>query len=124
MLNTETGVLHQLLSVLDQFPEGAIAISVYCGGAFIVLLSWYFITKPYSKFCAVSSLVLFALLVTPTVSEGNNAGLSPAIFGLLFGVVTKDHSLIWFNAAAIVFVIGLGLLSGFCIMKFLRARAS
>ncbi|MBF7682742.1 hypothetical protein I2F27_05255 [Acinetobacter sp. B5B] len=123
MLNTQTGVLHQWLSVLDQFPEGAIAISVYCGGTLIVLLSWYFITKPYSKFCAISCLVLFSLLVTPTVSEGNNAALSPAIFGLLFGVLTKEHSLIWFNAAAIVFVMGLGLLCGFFIMKFRRARA-
>lgn len=122
MLNTQTGFLHKLLSLLDEFPEGAIAISVYCGGAFIVLLCWYLITKPYSKFCAVSSLVLFALLVTPTVSEGNNAALSPAILGLLFGILTKEHSLIWFNAAAIVFVFGLGLLCGFFIIKFLKAR--
>lgn len=122
MLNTETGVLHQLFSVLDGFPEGMIAISVYCIGSILVLFCWYFITKPYSKFCAVSSLVLFALLATPTVSEGSNAAIAPAILGLLFGILTKEHSLIWFNAASICFVIGLGLLCGFFLMKFSRSR--
>ena len=32
---------------------------------------------------AVSWLIVFAILVTPTVSEGPNASVAPAIFGLL-----------------------------------------
>ncbi len=46
---------------------------------------------------AISWLVVFAILVTPTVSEGPNASVAPAIFGLLFGVLTKDSPLIWSN---------------------------
>ncbi|GAB3046263.1 hypothetical protein GCM10027155_09600 [Acinetobacter apis] len=122
MLNTQDGVLHQLLSLLDAFPEGMIAITVYCVGVFLVLLSWYLITKPYSAFCTITTLILFACLVTPTVSEGSNALLSPAICGLLFGILTQDHNLIFLNAAAILYVIGLGLLAGYFWLKFLEQK--
>ncbi|WP_419761472.1 hypothetical protein [Acinetobacter nectaris] len=116
------GILHQVLSLLDVFPEEMIAISVYGIGAFLILLCWYLITKPYSRFCSISTLILFAFFFTPTVSEGTNALLSPAIFGLLFGVVTKDQALMWINLASILFVIGLGFIVGFFLLKFLEKR--
>ncbi|MCF8998695.1 hypothetical protein JK152_00400 [Acinetobacter nectaris] len=116
------GILHQVLSLLDVFPEEMIAISVYGIGAFLILLCWYLITKPYSRFCSISTLILFAFFFTPTVSEGTNALLSPAIFGLLFGVVTKDQALMWVNLASILFVIGLGFIVGFFLLKFLEKR--
>lgn len=119
MLNTD-GILHQLLSLLDAFPEGMIAITVYCVGVLFVLLSWYFVSKTYTSFCAITTLILFSCLVTPTVSEGSNALLSPAICGLLFGILTKDHNLIFLNASAILYVIGLGLLAGYFWLKFLQ----
>lgn len=120
--NENIGILHQVLSVLDVFPEETIAIAVYGIGAFIILLCWYLMTKPYSKFCSISTLVLFACFFTPTISEGTNALLSPAIFGLLFGVVTKDQALIWVNSASILFVVGLGLVVGFFLLKFLQNK--
>ncbi len=40
-------------------------------------------------------IIVFAILLTPTVSEGTNASIAPAIFGLIFGVLTKDQALVW-----------------------------
>ncbi|MEB3752945.1 hypothetical protein [Acinetobacter sp. MD2(2019)] len=110
-------------SVLDNFREDTLAVSVYVIGATIVLLAWYFMTKPYPKFCFVSTLIAFACIVTPTVSEGTNASLAPAIFGLLFGVLTHDKQLIQLNLGSILFVIGLGCVVGFCWSKW-NKRAS
>jgi len=59
-------------------------------------------------------IVAFAILLTPTVSEGANASIAPAIFGLLFGVLTKEQSLVWINASLILFVIGIGSVIGYC----------
>lgn len=72
---------------------------------------------------AISWLVVFAILVTPTVSEGPNASVAPAIFGLLFGVLTKDSPLIWSNLSLILFVIGLGLVIGYCWSKYITNKS-
>lgn len=122
VLNTDTGVLHQILSYLDIFPEGSIAIVTYIGGVILTLLAWYFITKPYPKFCAISTLVLFAIIATPTVSEGSNAALAPAICAVLFGTLTHDHALVVLNLACMLFVVGLGLLVAYCWNKFILQR--
>ena len=63
-------------------------------------------------------IIVFAILATPTISEGPNSELAPAIFGLIFGVLTKEHVLIWSNLSLILFVIGTGLLIGFCWSKY------
>lgn len=118
VLNTNTGILQQFLSVLDIFPEDTLAISVYVIGAIVVLLAWYSMTKSYPKFCFVSTLIAFACIATPTVSEGTNASVAPAIFGLLFGVLTHDKQLIEMNLGSILFVMGLGCVMGFCWSKW------
>ena len=112
------------VAVLDSIPEDSIAIAVYLIGSLIALLCWYgiikFLPKPIG---GMLWIILFAVLLTPTVSEGPNSSIAPAIFGLLFGVLTKDQSLIWINASLILFVIGIGALLGCCWSNY-RANKS
>ena len=68
-------------------------------------------------------IIVFAILVTPTVSEGPNSELAPAIFGLIFGLLTKEYMLVWSNLSLILFVIGMGLLVGFCWSKYMANKA-
>jgi hypothetical protein len=44
--------------------------------------------------------------MTPTISEGPNSELAPAIFGFIFGVLTKEHALIWSNLSLILLSLG------------------
>lgn len=119
VLETLTAIWSHILSVLDQFPEENVATIVYVTGTLIALWCWYrLMTRLPNPIGGVLWIVVFAILVTPTVSEGPNSELAPAIFGLLFGVLTKEQSLIWANASLILFVIGVGLLIGFCWSKY------
>ena len=119
VLETLTAIWSHILSVLDQFPEENVAIIVYVTGTLIALWCWYRLMRRLpNPIGGVLWIIVFAILVTPTVSEGPNSELAPAIFGLLFGVLTKEQSLIWANASLILFVIGVGLLIGFCWSKY------
>lgn len=117
----QAGILNQLLSSLDAIPEEIIALTAYGVGAIIAL--WRLMRRLPTTLGAISWLVVFAILVTPTVSEGPNASVAPAIFGLLFGVLTKDSPLIWSNLSLILFVIGLGLVIGYCWSKYITNKS-
>ena len=109
------------LSLFDGIPEGVIAVSVYIGGTIIALWAWYNVVRVLPKVLAVTLWVmLFALLATPTVSEGDNAGLAPALIGLVFGVVTKDKTVMLYNMLSMLLVMGLGLLIAYCVNHYLR----
>ena len=111
--------MNSVMTGLDSIPETAIAVSVYLLGSAIILWCWYEIAKRLpNPLGGITWIVLFAILLTPTVSEGSNAALAPAIFGLLFGVLTKEMPLVWSNLSAILFVIGLGLLVGYFWSKY------
>ncbi len=115
----QTGIMNQLFSFLDVIPEGVIALAAYGIGAIIALWCWWRLMRRLpTTLGAISWLIVFAILVTPTVSEGPNASVAPAIFGLLFGVLTKDSPLIWSNLSLILFVVGLGLVIGYCWSKY------
>lgn len=120
----QAGILNQLLSSLDAIPEEIIALTAYGVGAIIALWCWWRLMRRLpTTLGAISWLVVFAILVTPTVSEGPNASVEPAIFGLLFGVLTKDSPLIWSNLSLILFVIGLGLVIGYCWSKYITNKS-
>lgn len=111
--------MNSMMTGLDSIPETAIAVSIYLLGSAIILWCWYEIAKRLpNPLGGITWIVLFAILLTPTVSEGSNAALAPAIFGLLFGVLTKEMPLVWSNLSAILFVIGLGLLVGYFWSKY------
>lgn len=119
MLETITAMWSHILSVLDQFPEENVAIIVYVTGAMIALWCWYrLMARMPNPIGGILWIIVFAILATPTISEGPNSELAPAIFGLIFGVLTKEHVLIWSNLSLILFVIGTGLLIGFCWSKY------
>ena len=108
-----------VVTVLDSIPESSIAITVYLGGAVIALLCWYGLMKRVPKpFGGIGWLLVFAILLTPTVSEGTNASIAPAICGLIFGVLTKDQPLVWANLSLILFVVGIGLVLGYFWSKY------
>ena len=97
--------MNSVMTGLDSIPETAIAVSIYLLGSAIILWCWYEIAKRLpNPLGGISWIVLFAILLTPTVSEGSNAALAPAIFGLLFGVLTKEMPLVWSNLSAKLFV--------------------
>ena len=119
MLETLSGMWNNFLSIFDSIPEDNLAIAVYVFGTLIILWCWYGVVKRLpATLGAILWIIVFAIIATPTVSEGQNAELAPAFFGLLFGVLTKEMSLVWFNASLIVFVIGIGLVIGFCWSKY------
>ena len=119
VLETITAIWSHILSVLDQFPEENVAIIVYVTGAMIALWCWYrLMLRMPNPIGGILWIIVFAILATPTISEGPNSELAPAIFGLIFGVLTKEHVLIWSNLSLILFVIGTGLLIGFCWSKY------
>lgn len=112
------------VTVLDSIPEESIAIAVYLIGSIIALLCWYGVTKRLPKPAGGFLWILvFAILLTPTVSEGPNASLAPAIFGLIFGVLTKEQELVWINASFILFVIGIASLIGYCWSSYVTNKA-
>lgn len=112
------------VTVLDSIPEDSIAIAVYLIGSIIALLCWYGVTKRLPKPAGGFLWILvFAILLTPTVSEGPNASLAPAIFGLIFGVLTKEQELVWINASLILFVIGIASLIGYCWSSYVTNKA-
>ena len=111
--------MNGVVTVLDSIPESSIAITVYLGGAAIALLCWYGLMMRIPKpFGGIGWLLVFAILLTPTVSEGTNASIAPAIFGLIFGVLTKDQPLVWANLSLIMFVVGIGLVLGYFWSKY------
>ncbi|ENU87040.1 hypothetical protein [Acinetobacter sp. CIP 102129] len=119
MLETLTAIWSNILSVLDQFPEENVAIIVYVTGTLIALWCWYrLMSRLPNPVGAILWIIVFAILATPTISEGPNSALAPAVFGLIFGILTKEHILIWSNLSLILFVIGVGLLVGFCWSKY------
>lgn len=112
-----------LFAILDSIPENLIAIMVYLGGSAIILWCWYLIAKRLPKSLGgITWILVFAVLLTPTVSEGTNAELAPATFGLIFGVLTKENALVWSNLANILMVIGIGLLLGYVWSKYYMAQ--
>ncbi|MBJ9721574.1 hypothetical protein I5515_07120 [Acinetobacter calcoaceticus] len=124
MRENQTGIMNQLFSFLDVIPEDAIALTAYGIGAIIALWCWWRLMRRLpTTFGAISWLIAFAVLVTPTVSEGPNASVAPAIFGLLFGVLTKDSPLIWSNLSLILFVVGLGLVVGYFWSKYSTSKS-
>lgn len=115
MLEQNSGIVDQLTGSLDAIPEGVIAVAVYALGSLIALWCWYGIVKKWPKpLGGMTWGLLFAILLTPTVSMGNNASLAPAAFGLIFGILTKDMPLVWNNAALIACVTAFSWLIGYC----------
>ena len=111
------------VNVLDSIPEQSIAVAVYLLGSLIALLCWYGVTRRLQRVMgSFLWLLAFAVLLTPTVSEGPNASVAPAIFGLLFGVLTKEQELVWINASLILFVIGLGCVIGYCWSSYISKK--
>ncbi|MFW1859191.1 hypothetical protein A7P53_03245 [Acinetobacter defluvii] len=125
MLEQLTGIWANFLNLFDSIPEDNIAITVYILGTLIILRCWYSIAKRLpSPLGGITWIIVFAIIATPTISEGPNSAIAPAFFGLLFGVLTKDSPLIWSNAALITFVIGIGLVVGFFWSKYKANKKS
>ena len=116
--------MDNLLSMLDAIPEQSIAIAVYLLGSALVLACWYGIAIRLPRILGgLSWIVVFAVLLTPTASDGNNASIAPAFFGIVFGVLTKDTPLILLNASLILFVVGLGAIIGYLWTKYTANKA-
>lgn len=115
--------MENFLEYIQSIPEGVIAVTVYLLASIIVLVCWYNISTRLPKFIGgMSTIILFALILTPTVSEGYNAAIAPAIFGLAFGVLTKDAPLIWSNLAMIVLVIGILSIAAYSWTKYVERK--
>lgn len=114
-----------LFSALDNIPEYNLAVAVYLGGSLIVLWLWYFIAKAVPRpFGGMSWILLFALLLSPTITEGTNAQIAPAIVGLLFGLLTDEKHLIWANLIPILFISALGFFLAYLWNKYQQYRQS
>lgn len=123
MLEQMSAWWYSFLSLFDAIPESLLATIVYVGGTLIALWCWYNISRRLpSPLGGITWIILFACLATPTVSEGHNAELAPALIGLIFGILTKEPPLIWSNLALIFFVAGIGFLVGYFWSKYKAAN--
>ncbi|ONG38670.1 hypothetical protein BKE30_11690 [Alkanindiges hydrocarboniclasticus] len=112
-----------LFAFLDTIPEYYLAIAVYLGGSLFVLWLWYFIARALPRpIGGMSWILLFALLLSPTITEGTNAKIAPAIVGLMFGFLTDEKHLIWSNLVPILFVAALGFFLGYLWNKYQEYR--
>lgn len=111
--------MNSVWTFFDAIPEETVAVTVYLLGSILALWCWYRLATYLPKILGgLSWILLFAILLTPTASDGNNASIAPAIFGVIFGVLTKDSPLIWINLSLILFVIGLGCVLGYLWSKY------
>ena len=112
-------------SLFEGVPEYPLAVAVYVGGSVLALLIWLRVMRmlPHPV-GAMSWVAVFAILFAPTVTEGDNAQLAPAVIGLMFGVITKDQSLMLKSALPILFMIGLGFVLGFLYERLRRISNS
>jgi hypothetical protein len=116
-------VVPNLFAFLDTIPEYYLAIAVYLGGSLFVLWLWYFIARALPRpIGGMSWILLFALLLSPTITEGTNAKIAPAIVGLMFGFLTDEKHLIWSNLVPILFVAALGFFLGYLWNKYQEYR--
>lgn len=113
------------VSLFEGVPEYPLAVSVYIGGSVLALLIWLRVVRmlPHPV-GAMSWVVMFAVLFAPTVTEGENAQLAPAVIGLMFGVITKDQSLMLKSALPILLIIGLGFVLGFLYERLRRVPSA
>lgn len=108
-----------LFAFLDNIPEYYLAIAIYLGGSLFVLWLWYFIARALPRpIGGMSWVFLFAVLLSPTITEGTNAKIAPAIVGLMFGFLTDEKHLIWSNLVPILFVSALGFFLGYLWNKY------
>lgn len=104
---------------LDNIPEYSLAITIYLGGSALALWLWYLIAKSLPRSLGgMTWIILFACLLSPTLTEGPNAKIAPAIVGLMFGLLTDEKHLIWANLIPILCVSALGFFLGYLWIKY------
>lgn len=108
---------------LDNIPEYNLAITIYLGGSVLALWLWYLIAKSLPRTLGgMTWIILFACLLSPTLTEGANAKIAPAIVGLMFGILTDEKNLIWANLIPILCVAALGFFLGYLWIKYQENR--
>lgn len=122
-LNFFIAIWGAFFSLFDGIPEYAFAVVFYLLGSIFMLWGWFSISKPFPRTLRITfGIFMFAVLLTPTISEGTNAAIAPATFGLLFGLLTKEMYLVWVNLASIIFVIAIGCLLMYCYSYYINYR--
>ncbi|MEY4517312.1 MAG: hypothetical protein RL180_1658 [Pseudomonadota bacterium] len=107
--------------LFDGVPEYAMAVAVYLGGSAVVLWLWWSIAQRLPRtFGGMSWIILVAILLTPTVTDGPNGQIAPAVIGLIFGVIIKDPRLLFSNLLPMLLVIAVGFLIGFLVERMRR----
>ena len=103
---------------MDSGAEYWLAVLVYVVGSCIALWLWRQVVRPLPHpFGGIAWLVVFSILFAPTVTEGANGQIAPAVFGLIFGIITKNNALILSSLLPIFLVLGLGFLVGFVVQR-------
>lgn len=122
-LNFLISIWSAFFSLFDGIPEYGFAVVFYLLGSIFMLWGWTSLSKPLPRTLRLSvGIFMFAVLLTPTVSEGTNAALAPAVFGMIFGLLTKEMHLVWVNIASIVFVMAICSLLIYCYSYYVNYR--
>jgi K+-sensing histidine kinase KdpD len=107
--------------LFDGVPEYAMAVTVYLGGSALVLWLWWSIAQRLPRMMGgMSWVVLVAILLTPTVTDGANGQIATAVIGLIFGLIIKDPRLLLSNLLPMLLVIAVGFLIGFLVERMRR----
>ncbi|WP_205760097.1 hypothetical protein [Moraxella lincolnii] len=99
---------------VKEVPAEQLPLYAYVGGSVLVLLLWILVVRALPKpIGGMSWVVLLAVLLTPGTAAGDSVELAPASIGVVYGLLTKDHTTALTSLLPIMVVIVVGLFLGF-----------
>ncbi len=103
---------------MSSVAEYWLAVTVYVLGSILALWLWHKVVRPLPRpLGGMSWMMVFAILMSPTVTDGPNGQIAPAVIGLLFGVISKNKELILSSLLPMLLVLGCGFIVGFVIQR-------
>ncbi len=115
--------LNSWFHLFKHVPEYPLAVSMYLGcGALIALLWWRIARRLPRLLGGFLWLLVFALIFSPTITEGANAQIAPAIVGVLLNVKPFNAAGLLSNLLPILLVMGIGCIVAFVLNKMRYAE--
>ena len=89
-------------------------ILAYVFFSIIVLALWLFVTRSLPRSLAgISWILLFSILLTPTTSLGTPPNIAQASIAVIYGILTKDSTIIFNGLLPMMVVTTVGCILGF-----------
>ncbi len=105
-------------SLFAEVPEYPFAVAFYVGGSALVLLLWTRVARALPRpLGGMSWVLLMTLLLTPTITGGEDPGIAPAVVGLGLALASKQYDEAMTYLLPMLGVMGMGFLVGFLLER-------